>query len=80
MGVAWTAAGGRTVRRTTTTSSQSSVLVATRDLPKGTDPFHDTESDVEYWSRVGGGFALIASNPALRDSDDVLQISTATRC
>ena len=27
MGVAWTAAGGRTVRRTTTTSSQSSVLV-----------------------------------------------------
>ena len=50
-------------------------LGATRDFLKEADPFHDAESDVEYWSRVEEGFALIASNPALRDSDDVLQIS-----
>ena len=29
----------------------------------------------EYWERIAGGYALIASNPALRDGDHVLQIS-----
>ena len=39
------------------------------------DPFHDAESDEEYWTRVEGAFRLIADNPNLKDGDDVLQIS-----
>ena len=50
-------------------------LAATRDFLKEADPFHDAESDAEYWKRIEGGFALIASNSALHDGDHVLQIS-----
>ena len=50
-------------------------LAATRDWLKEADPFHDAESDREYWSRVEGAFALVAANPSLADGDDVLQIS-----
>ena len=50
-------------------------LAATRDFLKEADPFHDAESDAEYWERVEGGFSLIAANPLLKDGDHVLQIS-----
>lgn len=50
-------------------------LAATRDFLKEADPFHDAESDNEYWHRVEDGFALIADNPRLKDGDHVLQIS-----
>ena len=50
-------------------------LAASRDFLKEADPFHDAESDEEYWTRVEGAFQLIASNPNLKDGDDVLQIS-----
>ena len=75
MGVAWTAAGGPHGAKNYNDIVAKFGLGATRDFLKEADPFHDAESDVEYWSRVEEGFALIASNPALRDSDDVLQIS-----
>lgn len=75
MGVAWTAAGGPHGAKNYNDIVAKFGLGATRDFLKEADPFHDAESDVEYWSRVEDGFALIASNPALRDSDDVLQIS-----
>ena len=74
MGVAWTAAGGPHGAKNYNDIVAKFGLGATRDFLKEADPFHDAESDVEYWSRVEEGFALIASNPALRDSDDVLQI------
>ena len=48
---------------------------ASRDFLKEADPFHDAESDEEYWTRVEGAFRLIADNPNLKDGDDVLQIS-----
>ena len=76
MGVAWTAAGGPHGAKNYNDIVAKFGLGATRDFLKEADPFHDAESDVEYWSRVEEGFALIASNPALRDSDDVLQIPT----
>ena len=50
-------------------------LAATRDFLKEADPFHDAESDDEYWRRIAGGYALIASNTGLHDGDHVLQIS-----
>ena len=50
-------------------------LGASRDFLKEADPFHDAESDEEYWTRVEGAFRLIADNPNLKDGDDVLQIS-----
>ena len=50
-------------------------LAATRDFLKEADPFHDAESDAAFWARVHGAFSLIASNPDLKDGDDVLQIS-----
>ena len=31
-------------------------LAATRDFLKEADPFHDAESDAEYWARVHGAF------------------------
>lgn len=46
-----------------------------RDFLKEADPFHDAESDDEYWRRIAGGYALIASNTGLHDGDHVLQIS-----
>lgn len=50
-------------------------LSATRDFLKQADPFHDAESDEEYWNRIEGGYRLIASNHMLHDGDRVLQIS-----
>ena len=75
MGVAWTAAGGPHGAKNYNDIVSRYGLAATRDFLKEADPFHDAESDAEYWRRVEGGFALIAGNPLLKDGDHVLQIS-----
>ena len=75
MSMAWTAAGGPHGARTYNEIVERFGLAATRDFLKEADPFHDAESDEEYWTRVEGAFALIAANPDLKDGDHVLQIS-----
>ncbi|MDO4913945.1 MAG: histidine phosphatase family protein, partial [Bifidobacteriaceae bacterium] len=50
-------------------------LAATRDFMHEADPFHDAESDEQYWKRVEDGFTIIANNSQLHDGDEVLQIS-----
>ena len=75
MAMAWYAAGAPHGCRTYAQIVDRAGLAATRDWLKEADPFHDAESDAEYWTRVEGAFALIAANPALHDGDDVLQIS-----
>ncbi|RSX56560.1 fructose-2,6-bisphosphatase [Bifidobacterium samirii] len=75
MSLAWTAAGGPHGAPSYNAIVARYGLSATRDLLKAADPFHDAESDAEYWARVEGAFALIAANPTLRDGDHVLQIS-----
>jgi len=75
MSQAWYAAGGPHGVKTYNEIVSRYGLAATRDWLKDADPFHDAESDTEYWQRVVGGFALIASNADLQDGDDVLQIS-----
>ena len=75
MAMAWYAAGAPHGAKTYNQIVERYGLAASRDFLKEADPFHDAESDEEYWRRVEGAFALIASNPALREGDDVLQIS-----
>ena len=75
MSMAWYAAGGPHGCRTYNDIVARAGLAATRDWLKEADPFHDAESDAEYWARVEGAFALIAANPDLKDGDHVLQIS-----
>ncbi|OZG69297.1 histidine phosphatase family protein [Bifidobacterium eulemuris] len=75
MAMAWYAAGAPHGAKTYNEIVSKFGLAATRDFLKEADPFHDAESDEEYWTRVEGAFALIAANPALKDGDDVLQIS-----
>lgn len=75
MSVAWTAAGGPHGAKNYNDIVRKYGLAATRDFLKEADPFHDAESDNEYWHRVEDGFALIADNPRLKDGDHVLQIS-----
>lgn len=75
MDVAWLTAGGPHGANTYNEIVEKFGLAATRDFLKEADPFHDAESDAEYWKRVEGGFALIAANTNLKDGDDVLQIS-----
>lgn len=75
MNMAWWAAGAPRGAKSYNEIVERFGLAATRDFLKEADPFHDAESDDEYWKRVEEGFALIAANPALRNGDDVLQIS-----
>lgn len=75
MSLAWTAAGGPHGAKDYNDIVARFGLAASRDFLKEADPFHDAESDEEYWTRVEGAFQLIASNPNLKDGDDVLQIS-----
>ncbi|MCI1635844.1 histidine phosphatase family protein [Bifidobacterium sp.] len=50
-------------------------LGASRDFLHEADPFHDAETDDEYWQRIEGGFTIIAENSQLQEGDDVLVIS-----
>lgn len=75
MSLAWTAAGGPHGAKDYNDIVRRFGLGATRDFLKEADPFHDAESDAEYWQRVEGAFALIAADQRLCDGDDVLMIS-----
>ena len=75
MGTAWWAAGAPHGAATYQQIISKFGLSATKDFLKEADPFHDAESDREYWDRIDGGYRLIASNPNLHDGDSVLQIS-----
>lgn len=75
MSMAWWAAGAPHGVHSYNEIVEKFGLSATRDMLKEADPFHDAESDIEYWTRVEGGFSLIAANKSLLDGDNVLQIS-----
>ena len=75
MQMAWWAAGAPNGAHTYNELVEKFGLAATRDMLKEADPFHDAESDIEYWTRVEDGFKLISSNSSLKDGDNVLQIS-----
>ncbi|PJM73021.1 histidine phosphatase family protein [Bifidobacterium primatium] len=75
MAMAWYAAGAPHGVKTYNAIVERFGLAATKDFLKEADPFHDAESETEYWERVEGGFSLIAANPAIKDGDDVLVIS-----
>lgn len=75
MNMSWWAAGSAKGAHTYNEIVEKFGLSATRDMLKEADPFHDAESDIEYWNRVEGGFAIIAANSSLHDGDNVLQIS-----
>ena len=74
MAMAWYAAGAPHGVKTYNQIVEKFGLGASRDFLKEADPFHDAESDEEYWTRVEGAFRLIADNPNLKDGDDVLQM------
>lgn len=46
-----------------------------KDYLKEADPFHQAESNQEYWKRLDQGFDLIKQNPEIKDGDNVLLIS-----
>lgn len=75
MAMAWYAAGAPHGANTYSQIVEKYGLAATRDFLKEADPFHDAESDEEYWKRIEDGFALVAKNPALRNNDNILMIS-----
>ncbi|MFC2350968.1 histidine phosphatase family protein [Scardovia wiggsiae] len=78
MGEAWWAAGAPHGAPGYASIVEKYGLAATRDFLKEADPFHDAESDAEYWARIDSGFALIARTAeewGLPDGSPVLQIS-----
>lgn len=75
MAMAWYAAGAPHGAKTYNEIVAKFGLAATKDFLKEADPFHDAESEAEYWEREEKGFALIAANAQLHDGDDVLVIS-----
>lgn len=83
MAAAWYAAGAPHGAPTYRQIVEKFGLAATKDFLKQADPFHDAESDEEYWTRIRQGYKLIAreahegsdAHPPLHDGDDVLQIS-----
>jgi broad specificity phosphatase PhoE len=78
MSAAWWAAGAPHGANTYNAIVERYGLKATRDFLKEADPFHDAESDDEYWRRVEDGFALIAADAesnGISDGDNVLQVS-----
>ena len=82
MNVAWWAAGAPHGVGTYRRIVERFGLAATKDFLKEADPFHDAESEEEYWQRIYGGYRRIArraegddSHKGLHDGDNVLQIS-----
>lgn len=75
MATAWWAAGAPHGAGSYNAIVEHFGLSATKDFLKQADPFHDAESDAEYWKRIEGGFSVIASYPKLQDGDHVLLIS-----
>ncbi|BDR54579.1 phosphoglycerate mutase [Bombiscardovia apis] len=74
MGAAWWAAGAPHGAKSYSEIVAQYGLAATRDFLKEADPFHDAESDQEYWQRVETGFRLIASNSQVEDGSQVLLV------
>lgn len=75
MAMAWYAAGAPHGAKTYNEIVEKFGNAATKDFLKQADPFHDAESEEEYWQRIAQGFDLIARQPTLNDGDDVLMIS-----
>lgn len=53
-------------------------IATARDWLKEADPFHDAESDREFWERLEGGYGQILADERVADGDTVLVISHAT--
>lgn len=82
MGLAWYAAGAPHGAKTYNDIVSHFGLAATKDFLKEADPFHDAESEEEYWDRIKSGFDLIShtaqalgSERQLEDGSNVLLIS-----
>jgi probable phosphoglycerate mutase len=75
MEMSWYAAGAPHGAKTYNEIVEKFGLAASKDFLKQADPFHDAESEEEYWERVFQGFDLIARDESLSDGDDVLLIS-----
>lgn len=75
MEMSWYAAGAPHGAKTYNEIVEKFGLAASKDFLKQADPFHDAESEEEYWERVSAGFDLIARDESLSDGDDVLLIS-----
>lgn len=75
MEMSWYAAGAPHGAKTYNEIVEKFGLAASKDFLKQADPFHDAESEEEYWERQALGFDLIARDESLSDGDDVLLIS-----
>lgn len=83
MDASWYAAGAPHGAKTYNDIVAKFGAAAAKDFLKQADPFHDAESDDEYWARVAAGYGLIARQARegcgqwgpLRDGDNILQIS-----
>lgn len=63
MAMAWYAAGAPHGVKTYNQIVEKFGLGASRDFLKEADPFHDAESDEEYWTRVEGAFPSYRRQP-----------------
>ncbi|MFT8638672.1 histidine phosphatase family protein [Bifidobacterium sp.] len=75
MAAAWWAAGAPHGAGSYNAIVERFGLAATKDFLKEADPFHDAESDEEYWDRIERGFSIIANHPQLHEDAHVLVIS-----
>ncbi len=78
MGLVWWAAGAPHGTPTYKEIVATYGLAASRNFLKEADPFHDAESDKEYWQRIDSGFHLIASQAEeknFHDGNNILLIS-----
>ena len=75
--LAWFEAGAREGLKSFAEIVEAHSIATAKDLLKAADPFHDAESDDEYWARVDQGFDLIRADPDLNDGDDVLVVAHA---
>lgn len=75
MAMSWYAAGAPYGAPTFNDIVEKYGAAATKDFLKEADPFHDAESNDEYWARIEGIFPLIEHTPGLHDGDNILMIS-----
>lgn len=80
MAMAWYAAGAPHGVKTYNQIVEKFGLGASRDFLKEADPFHDAESDEEYWTRVEGAFRLIADTRISRAATMCCRFRMATHC
>ena len=83
MDASWYAAGAPHGAKTHNDIVAKFGTAAAKNFLKQADPFHDAESDDEYWPRVAAGYGLIAQQAregcdqwgSLHAGDNILQIS-----